>query len=203
MTIFTSKLAMLQAHLESMDESKQRRIARCLHHMLEAWREQRGHGAGALARDRMNWSWALLVTYRDGDGQAPAELPHDDRQWCETQWEIVRARMQACMEGDNAQGSTGASSSHEVPMPTAVIQVGDSVEHSWGLSMCDGRVATERVQCRDGQEEHLRTSQWRKSRSYEALKFMKEKPSSGKNNKTWNDGKDCRPAGQGHGTNGR
>ena len=90
-TFFGSRMAMLQAHLESMETRQAARISRMLQARLQLWRNRWTMGMRSVSRDRVERFCAALTAYEiEGDDSMAGG---DDADWADKQWKYLEEHL--------------------------------------------------------------------------------------------------------------
>ena len=90
-TFFGSRMAMLQAHLESMETRQAARISRMLQARLQLWRNRWTMGMRSVSRDRVERFCAVLTAYEIEGDDSMAE--GDDADWADKQWKYLEEHL--------------------------------------------------------------------------------------------------------------
>ena len=83
-TFFGSRMAMLQAHFESVEVQQANQISRSLQAKLSAWKNEWTMGLRSVSRDRVERFSAVLAAYETEDDEGVAQ--GRDSQWADDQW---------------------------------------------------------------------------------------------------------------------
>ena len=90
-TFFGSRMAMLQAHLESTEAGQAARISRTLQARLQSWRNRWTMGMRSVSRDRVERFCAVLTAYEIEGDDSMAE--GDDAEWADKQWKYLEEHL--------------------------------------------------------------------------------------------------------------